>query len=103
MTRFLNLASKALAILGVLTLMWTASGMNQNTALAEGVITAGGLDANGDNASPGLSCYPLPIVAPAVIPVCARWACLPGSSCQVAARRNLNGLWACCWQILKSI
>ena len=32
MTRFLNLASKALAVVGVLTLMWTAGGMQQASA-----------------------------------------------------------------------
>jgi hypothetical protein len=32
MRRFLNLASKALAVVGVVTLMWTASGMQEAKA-----------------------------------------------------------------------
>jgi len=89
MTRFLNLASKALAVVGVLTLMWTAGGMQSAKA-----------DDYADKTPPGaFNCYH--DAGPGNTNLCGGWWC--GAWFVVCRTDNPplppvseGGAWRCC-------
>lgn len=80
MTRFLNLASKALAVVGVLTLMWTAGGMQQANAQATTI--------DGD--------YLWPCYYGKEDGRCHGWICLAGHCANLPAT-NDSGEYYCCY------
>lgn len=86
MTRFLNLASKALAVIGVLTLMWTAGGMQSAKADPD------------PSPYPLFTCFVIPIGTPPT--ACKFGVCEPLRCCCVVEGPVVTITSTfCCWML----